>query len=109
MTDEEKEKIHGLILDAIEDALEEKKIEEQEVQKIATFVTENIKSIGSHEALVKFLLDLSSRWPVFQNIYQVEQGKEKEEETQAIVDKAVELTKEGKIEEAINVARSANN
>lgn len=109
MTDEEKEKIHGLILDAIEDALEEKKIEEQEVQKIASFVTENIKSVNTHELLVKFLLDLSSRWPVFQNIYQVEQGKVREEETQAIVDKAVELTKEGKIEEAIDIAKSASN
>lgn len=107
MLDQQKEEVQKIILREISDGLKNGKLTADETTKIASFVNEKVRLINDRNELLVFLKDLADRWPIFNNIYQVEKGKEEQKEDVQAVIRAEELIKEGRLDEAIMVAKKA--
>ncbi len=101
-----KKKIEDEIAEAIIDALEDKKISEGDATQISDFVLRKIDLIKTHEELTSFLTELSQNWPVFESLGKIEQGEEQEVKEGAVAADVAELANEGKIEDAINLAKT---
>lgn len=107
MLDQQKEQVQGKILQEISDDLKKGELSSDETTKIAGFVQEKIKLVNDRNELLAFLKELSDKWPIFNNIYQVEKGEEEQKKDVQAAEKAKELIKEGKLDEAISVAKNA--
>src|SRR3989344_6534746 len=80
VSDEHKKEIEAKIVEDIVFGLESNKISETDLPRIADFVLGKIDNIQNHEELVSFLNELSEKWPVFDNLEEVERGEVKDSE-----------------------------
>lgn len=106
--EEHKKRVEQMIIDTSLNAFENKEIPEEELPKIADLVLQKMDSIQDHQQLITFLSELAGKWPLFKNIFIIEQGEENRvRETQA-AKQVLNLIQQGRIKEAINLARRVN-
>jgi hypothetical protein len=98
--------IEKSIIEVIVRSLEEQKLSEQDLPKIAEFVLNGIKNIKDHEQIVAFLYGLSSNWPVFDHLEEIERGEMQDTIEDKGEKEVLSLAKNGNIEEAIRLAKS---
>lgn len=85
--------------------LEEGKTTQGELSQIAEYVLTQSSKIESEDELITFLSRLAERWEMFHDLYLIESGRIKEALAKEQIHKALNLTKEGKIDEALQVAK----
>jgi len=107
MSDQGKEDVQRKILEQIVLSLEKEDLKTEDVPVISRFVLEKIDQIANEEQLTFFLNELSQKWPVFEGLLVIEKGKEKEKNDQIVASQVLELAKDGKIEEALSLAKNA--
>ena len=107
MTNQEKEDIEKKILEEISNALEKGELKADDSAAIANFILEKLDGVSSSTELVNFLQELSQKWPVFNNLLEIEKGKQEQKDDQVAVGQVEDLARKGKIDEALSVAKSA--
>lgn len=105
----EKTELEKAIVEELLQQVEAKKITLEESMSIVNYCLEKIKLINTKEEINSFLISLSSQWPMFSSLLNIEMAKEKEENKDATVDEIVALAKDGKLDEALDVAKAATN
>ncbi len=100
------EDVRKKILLKMADALDAKQLQESQLSEIAGFVLRGTESLTTEEQLLSFLQQLSEKWPVFADLYTVESGQKIEEHHQAVVENALQLTKDGQIDQALQMVKT---
>lgn len=108
VTQERKEEIERRIVKIITSSLEKNSISEADLPTIAQFVLENLDGVTTNDQLFDFLSELSLRWPIFENVELIEKGQMKEQKEDQVAQDVLILTKSGKIDEALNLAKKTN-
>ena len=103
---EHKTEIEKKILKEIINALENDKVTEAELPDIADFVITHIDAAQNHEQMIKFLDELSQKWPFFEGLEQIERGEVTEAKEDQVEQEVLNLAKSGKVTEAINLAKT---
>lgn len=106
VTEEHKKQIERKIAEVMITALEDGKVGEADLPTIATFVLEKIDKAQNHDELIKSLDELSAKWPVFENLEQIERGEVSEASEDTVEKGVLKLAKSGQVEEAINLAKT---
>ena len=106
VTTQHKTEIERKILKEIINALENEKITEAELPDIADFVISHIDPVQNHDQMIKFLDELSQKWPFFESLEQLERGEVFEAHEDKIEQEVLNLAKSGKVTEAINLAKT---
>jgi hypothetical protein len=106
---DKKNQIEQAITQTILNQIEKETLTVDESSEIVSFCLEKIKALNTEEEMTSFLLEISAKWPIFSGIATLEQGKAKEEQKDEAVDNVVSLVKSGNLEEALDMAKSANN
>lgn len=106
---DKKNQIEQAITDIILGQIEKETLTVEESSEIVGFCLEKIHALNSEEELLSFLSETSVKWPIFSGLASLEQGKTKEEQKDEAIDNVVSLVKSGNIDEAVNMAKSANN
>ena len=105
--EEHKKKIEEQLVQQIISALEQEKIDSPTSSIISGYILDNIDTIQTQQDLHLFLLDLSTRWPFFSTIYELEKGQEQEAHKDEKIADIQNMLKSGNIEEALTIAKSA--
>ncbi|MDO8487167.1 MAG: hypothetical protein Q7S45_02665 [Candidatus Curtissbacteria bacterium] len=106
INDQHKKELERKILEQIIDGLEDNKLTSDELPTIAGFVLSGLENVMTHEQVMKFLTDLSSKWPIFQNLALLEKGEVQEAHEDKIEEQVLNLAKSGNVEEAISLAKT---
>ena len=106
VTTQHKTEIERKILKEIINALENEKITEAELPVIADFVIGHIDPVQNHDQMIKFLDELSAKWPFFESLEQLERGEVTEAKEDKVEQEVLNLAKSGKVTEAINLAKT---
>ena len=106
MTADHKIEIERKILKEIINALENDKVTEAGLPDIADFVITHIDPVQNHEQMIKFLDELSQKWPFFEGLEQIERGEVTEAHEDKIEQDVLNLAKSGKVTEAISLAKT---
>jgi len=109
VTPEHKNEIEKKIVEAIVAGLENKNLLESQLSEIADFVLQRMDAVKNQDELLAFLADLSSKWPVFNNIKLTEEGEAKNEAEKDVAKGVLDLAKNGKIDDAIGLAKTMTN
>lgn len=88
-------------------AFEEKKISEDLLAEISSYILENIDKAKTNSELLDFVEHLASKWVIFQDILVAEEAGVKEVENQEKVEQIEELIDQNNINGAIKVAEEA--
>lgn len=88
-------------------ALQEGQINETDFAEISEFILDTIDTITTQDQLLRFLTDLSQKWPIFSEALALEQGEEKEQKEGEKIGEVENLLKEHKLDEALAVAENA--
>lgn len=99
--EEKKRKIENQIVEAMIDGLKKEELDKEEVPKISAFVLQRIDSITNQQQLIDFLRELSAMNRVFTLILIIESGEIQEREEFRKAQQALNLIKQGQIEQAI--------
>lgn len=102
-----KEQIEKQIVDTGIDRYGDGTISKEELGLIADFAVVGMNMIKTQGDLSNFLTSLVSRWPIFQNIATIEEAHVKEAADSQVYSGALALAKDGKIENAIRLAKTA--
>lgn len=105
-TESHKKEIEKQIVEAIITSLDKDNLKTTELPNIANFVLERIDNIKTHNELILFLGELARIWPVFVNLTAIEKGEVKEIKEDEVAQSVLTLAKSGKIDEAINLAKT---
>jgi len=106
VTADHKIEIERKILKEIINALENDKVTEAGLPDIADFVITHIDPVQNHEQMIKFLDELSQKWPFFEGLEQIERGEVTEAHEDKIEQDVLNLAKSGKVTEAISLAKT---
>ncbi len=106
VTDVHKKEIERQLLNIIIKELEENKLTTDDLPKIAQFVLSTIDTVTTHEQLLPYLKSLSDQWPCFKPIETIELGEVQRVKEHDIAHQVMLLSKSGKIEEALSLAKS---
>ena len=109
LSDEQKKDIERRIVKAIVKGLDENKITVSDLPELSSYLLENIEHITTQEQLTAFLSDISSKWQIFVGIQAGESipiENSVEDKNKTIQD-VTDLAKDGKIDEAIDLAKTA--
>ena len=106
VTADHKIEIERKILKEIINALENNKVTEAELPNIADFVITHIDPVQNHDQMIKFLDELSAKWPFFESLEQLERGEVTEAKEDRVEQEVLNLAKSGKVTEAINLAKT---
>ncbi|MCL5970765.1 MAG: hypothetical protein M1450_04690 [Patescibacteria group bacterium] len=109
LSEEHRREVERKIVGTIITGLEQNTLPNSEFEKVASFILDKMKNVKTHEELVLFLRDLSSKWSIFTSLLVIESGELKEEMEEKAADKVLSLAKEGKVEDALSLAKQANN
>jgi len=107
LTEEHKREVERKLVEVIIDALGKNLISVGDKDTISAFILERMRNVKDHEELISFLRELSSKWAIFSPLLVTESGEVKAKSEDQAVDKVQSLTQEGKIDEAINMAKTA--
>lgn len=105
-TAEHKREVEQGIVEAVINGLEKGTLLPDDARASAKFILQRVHDISTEEQLRGFLEELSSQWPIFANLYTIEQGELQEEKEKEAAKKVEELTESGKIDEALTLAKS---
>ncbi len=97
------------IVECVVLSLENGNIKEEDLPEIGQFVLDKIDLLKTHEELSAFLMELSSKWPIFLNIAKIEKGELQERAESETADSVLTLLKHGKIDDALSLAKSETN
>ena len=106
---DKKNQIEERITQVILGEIEKETLTIDQSSEIVNYCLEKIKPVNTQEELLAFLSEISAKWPMFSQLVILEQGKAKEENKEEAVENIVDLVKSGNIDEAVNMAKSANN
>jgi signal recognition particle GTPase len=107
--EELKLEIQRQIVEAVVQHLEKNLISPDTSTEIATFVLDTLSNVSTQFELESFLTELTSRWNMFESILKSEEGKSRLKVEQEQIDGVLLLAKHGKIDEALQLAKSATN
>ncbi|OGH12388.1 MAG: hypothetical protein A2857_01485 [Candidatus Levybacteria bacterium RIFCSPHIGHO2_01_FULL_36_15] len=107
LSGEHRTEVEKAIVELIAASIENGSLGESDLPVIADFVLTKIDVLQTQEELVSFLSELSLKWPVFSNVQTLEQGKITQKAEDQALNSALDLAKEGKIDEAVDLARTA--
>lgn len=96
------------LAETVADALEQDMVTTEEIDALSPFVLENIDKINTHDELIKFLRELSSKSPIFSYLLVTESGEVKQKEDEKVAGKAEDLLKTGQVDAALNIVKEAN-
>ena len=108
-----KDKIGTRIAGILAESLSQGTITEDQSDEIANYVLENIDLAKTNSELFTFIENLSAKWSIFNSILtssdqaQVPSVNQVQEKTDEIIHTAEDLIKENKIDEALQVAKTA--
>lgn len=102
----ERDAVEKQIVEIALQKMEKGELDQYEIAKIANMVLERIDSINTEEDLHLFLIDLTARWPVFLPIEKLQEARLKEYKEDDVHRKVLELTRSGKIDEAIELSKT---
>lgn len=110
-----KDKIGIRIANIIGEGLLQLKITEEDAEQIGKYVLENIDLAKTNSELLDFVTNLSAKWPIFNSILTSSDQAQVplptvnpvQEKTDQIIHTAEDLLKENKIDEALQVAKTA--
>lgn len=85
----------------------EGKITEEQASEIANFVLDNIDKTENSGQVMDFLENLIVKWPIFDHILTAELSQITDRKEDVAIEKAEDLIKENKIDEALNVVKTA--
>lgn len=110
-----KDKIGTRIANIIGESLLQLKITQEDADQMGNYVLENIDLAKTNSELFDFLTSLSAKWPIFNSILTSVDDQvpapapvQAQEKTDEMIHKAEDLIKENKIDEALDVAKTAN-
>lgn len=106
LSQERKDEVLKEIADLIIAGLKDGTILEDDLFPIANFVLEKIDTLATEEQMVVFLSELVQKWPVFLKIHAHEKGKVLEQTENIAAQNVMDLAKEGKIDQAVDLAKS---
>lgn len=89
------------------EALSQGVVSEEEASSIANYILENIDKAQNSTQILDFLTELTQKWPIFDPTLTMELGEAMDKKEEGAVEKAENLIKENKIDEALKVAESA--
>ncbi|MBI3486441.1 hypothetical protein HY025_05905 [Candidatus Daviesbacteria bacterium] len=107
--DQHRKEVEKMIVDAIILGLEKQQIQEKDLSRVADYVLANIDNIQNQEQMIKFVDEISLRWPIFENIREIERSMIKKTEEAEIAKQALNLIKSGKFHEAANLTTQVTN
>ena len=97
------------IVEIVLNEIDNKTLTVDQAREIMTFWLSKVKTITSEEEMLSFVIEFVAKWPIFNTIAIIEQGNIRREQEERITDDVVSLVKNGKIEEALALAKTANN
>lgn len=106
ITEDHRREIEKRIVQRILTELENKTLTADDLPKIARFVLSTIHFAKNHDELLPQLEQLCSQWPCFKSIEFIEIGEVKRTKEHDIAQQVLQLTKAGKIEEAIALSKT---
>lgn len=106
---QQKTEIERAIVEELLQQVDAKTITLEESMPIVNYCLEKIKPLTTKEEITAFLTALSAEWPMFNKLLIIENAKEKEANKDEVVDEIVSLAKDGKLDEALSVAKTATN
>jgi hypothetical protein len=106
VTDTHKKEIERQILHKIIAELEANTMETSELPKIGEFVLSTINTVTNHEELLPYLAELSAKWACFKPIENIELGEVQRVKEHEVAHQVLLLSKNGKIDEALSLAKS---
>lgn len=107
LSQERRDEVLKEIADLIIVGLKDGSILENDLFPIADFTLQKIDTLATEEQMVIFLSELAQKWPVFSKIHTYEKGKVLEQTENIAAQNVMDLAKEGKIDEAVDLAKSA--
>ncbi len=105
-TQEHKTEIENKIVETIADEVEKGNLKEENLKDIADFVLGRIDQIKNQDELIAFLFELSTKWTVFKTIETMERANLKGKVEKEVAEGVLMLAKNGKIDEALNLAKT---
>lgn len=109
LTKEQKYEIEAQIVETVLQALDKNLLIADQLQEIADYSLEGMKKVTNEHELLNFLSGLSLKWKVFEGIAVLQKGKMVKKEEKEVADGVLMLIKEGKIDDALSLAKSATN
>jgi len=106
-THEQVNSIYKLMLDTILIGLETEELEAYEVSEIAEFVLGKVDKLDTDHELHDFYSELSDRWPFLEVLNDQKEAETAKQMESAASEDALTLLKQGKIEDALAIAKSA--
>lgn len=109
LTPQHKNEVMLKLAETVANALEQDLATTEEVDALSPYVLENIDKINTHDELIKFLRELSSKSPIFSYLLVTESGEVKKKEDENVADKAEDLLKTGQVDAALDMVKEATN
>ncbi|OGH12390.1 MAG: hypothetical protein A2857_01495 [Candidatus Levybacteria bacterium RIFCSPHIGHO2_01_FULL_36_15] len=106
LTDEHKKDIERSIMECIINALNKDLISSKDLPEISSYVLPKAETITTQEEMITFLKELSVKWNIFSQVLSSENGEVRGQMESQTVDKVTDLVKSGKIDEALDLAKS---
>lgn len=103
-----KNKIGERLTRTLADALGQGVLSEEQAVEIAEYVLQNIDAPQNSAQLLDLLTELAHKWAIFGHILTLELGEITGKQDQVAVEKAEELIKQNRIDDALNVVENAN-
>jgi hypothetical protein len=97
------------IVQIILDEIEKNTLTIDQAKEITGFWLSRISTLTTEESLTNFVDELAAKWPIFNTLVMIEQNKIRRGEEEKVAENVVSLVRDGKIEEAVSLAKSANN
>lgn len=101
-----KDQLQEKIVDTMIHAVETEQINEDTMSEIAAYVLDHMDPVTDKNTAVPFLQELAARWNIFTNLYHLEQGEILEQKEDAVTQDVLALLENGKIDNAIELAKS---
>lgn len=80
-----------------------------QAKEITTFWLSKSSTLSTEEELMSFVNDSADKWPIFSQMALAQQTEPLKEKEVKIADDVVSLVRDGRIEEAVSLAKAANN
>lgn len=107
LTQEQIDRTYKKILDEVVVGLEAGDIEAYEASEIAEYVLGKVEEIESEQAISNFYEQIVDLWPAMDNLLSDKRTEDIEKKEQEASEGALALLQQGKIDEALSVAKTA--
>jgi len=97
------------IIEVLLNSIENETLTLDQASEVTDFWLTKMEDLTSEEELSNFAKELSAKWPMFDRIALAEQSDTQKQEDVGVADNVVSLVKDGKLEEAIDLAKSQTN